>query len=724
MASTELSAQLNGPRRHTEDVVGNKVKVSAEKETLSITQMQRLLHELRVHQVELDLQNEELRRSQHELEVSRARFIDLYERAPVGYLTLNLQGQIRESNLTAARMLGVEKGTLTGQPLSRYILPEDQDIFYLHCNKLAKTDAAGTCELRLRTSDETVFWGRIDTAPLKNNSGEEALVRATVSDISARKKTEEDLRIGEARYLSIIEDQTELICRYLPDGRISFVNAAYARYYGQSRSDMINTNFVPHIPEPDLSMTRECLAAISPDHPVAAFTHRIINSRGEICWQRWTHRGIYSAEGVLQEFQAVGFDITERKLAELVMQARLRINDYLFGHSLDELLTKILDEAEDLTNSRIGFFHFLETDQTTLAMQTWSSRTLTSICTADGKGHRYTLEEAGIWCDCVRERRPVIHNDYPSQANRKGLPEGHAPLVREMLVPIFRNELIVALLGVGNKPDAYTNQDLETIQQLANLAWDIVEHKQAEIALRQVRDELESKVAERTSALTLANEEMKRVSFELVWAEERERERIAGELHDRVGQSLLLAKMKLDALADELPSDALRATTVDAAALIGNSIQDIRSLTFRMRPPILDTAGIETALEWLSSSIGSDYALQVNFSSDSHPKPLSAGARYLLYQAVRELLLNIVKHAGYAEAQLTLSTVDNNLLVLVADNGAGFSNPDAILKHVNNGGYGLYNVRQRIEQLGGSFAIESNPGQGTRVSLTVPLSGN
>lgn len=721
--SSQSSIEAGSLRHRTEDSAGQEQL--PDREPLSPEKLQRMLHELLVHKVELEMQNEELRRTQHELEITRSRFIDLYDRAPVGHLTLDGQGRILETNQTAARLLGVEKGTLAGQPLSRYILPKDRDIFCLHCQKLALSGAESeACEFRARKSNGEILWVQMDTAPVHNGADENALFRTIMSDISARKKTEEELRIGEARYLSIIEDQTELICRYLPDGRLSFVNAAYARYYGQSRSDLINTNFTPHIPQPDLSMTRECLAAISPDHPVAAFTHRIVNSKGEICWQRWTHRGIYSADGGLQEFQAVGFDITERKLAELVMQARLRINDYLFGHSLNELLTKILDEAEELTNSRIGFFHFLEADQTTLALQTWSSRTLTSICTAERKEHRYPLEEAGIWCDCVRERRSVIHNDYPSQPNRKGLPKGHTPLVREMLVPIFRNNLIVALLGVGNKPDAYTHQDLEMVQQLANLAWDIIEHKQAEIALRQARDELESKVAERTSALTLANEEMKRVSFELVWAEERERERIAGELHDRVGQSLLLAKMKLDALADELPPDALRATALDAAALVVNSIQDIRSLTFRMRPPILDTAGIETALQWLCSSIGSDYALQVTFSSDSHPKPLSAGARYLLYQAVRELLLNIVKHAGYAEAQLTLTTLDNNLLVLVADNGAGFSNPDAILKHVNNGGYGLYNVRQRIEQLGGSFAIESIPGQGTRVSLTVPLSGD
>ncbi|MDU0458444.1 MAG: GAF domain-containing protein [Geobacteraceae bacterium] len=549
----------------------------------------------------------------------------------------------------------------------------------------------------------------------------ESTFRAILSDIDKLKASEEALRTSEARYLSIIEDQNELICRYLPDGRLSFVNGAYARYYGKSRSELINRNFVPEIPEPDFSTVRACLAGITPQQPVVAFTHRIMDAAGEIRWQRWTQRGIYAADGVLQEYQAVGFDITESKLAGMIMQARLRIIEYQFGHSLDELLTKVLDEAELLTGSHIGLFHFLDADQVTLTLQSWSSRTLSTACTAQGKGHSYPLDQAGVWCDCIRERRSVVHNSYESIPLRKGLPPGHAPVMRELVVPIFRNNLIVAVLGVGNKSSDYTNQDIETVRQLANLAWDIVERKQSEIRLKQACDELESKVAERTSALALANEEMKKVSFELVWAEERERERIAAELHDRVGQTLLLAKMKLDSLTARLSPDSLHDCAQEACALVEASIQDIRSLTFRMRPPILDTAGIETALKWLCSSLGKDYSLRVDFSSDNRPRPLSAEARYSLYQAVRELLLNVVKHAGTDKASLALRSEDRTLAVLVTDRGIGFNQAEAVEKHVNNGGYGLYNVRQRIRQMGGSLTIDSSPGSGTSIRLVVPF---
>ena len=172
--------------------------------------------------------------------------------------------------------------------------------------------------------------------------------------------------------------------------------------------------------------------------------------------------------------------------------------------------------------------------------------------------------------------------------------------------------------------------------------------------LQKANDELETRVAERTSELARAHEEMKKVSFELIWAEEKERERIAGELHDQVGQSLLLAKMKLDALEDRLPDESLRSWAAEAASLVEISIHDIRSLTFRMRPPLLDTAGIDTVLEWLCTSISNDYDLQVDFTSDCQPRPLSAETRYSLYQAVRELLINVAKHARTQRAQVSL----------------------------------------------------------------------
>ena len=229
------------------------------------------------------------------------------------------------------------------------------------------------------------------------------------------------------------------------------------------------------------------------------------------------------------------------------------------------------------------------------------------------------------------------------------------------------------------------------------------------------------KVAERTSELVRTHEQMKKISFDLLWAEERERERIAGELHDRVGQSLLLVKMKLDALAVKIPAAELRILAVDAVSLLKTSIKDIRSLTFRMRPPILDSSGIQVALEWLCSSMNSDYGLVVDFTTDGHSLPLTADMRYSLYQAVRELLLNAAKHSGTAFAELSIKTDDENIIIQVKDNGVGSDKIAMSLTVDNLSGYGLYNVRQRIEQMGGVFAVASAPGKGVSVTLTLPL---
>ena len=164
-----------------------------------------------------------------------------------------------------------------------------------------------------------------------------------------------------------------------------------------------------------------------------------------------------------QVFQIVLRDITDRKQALNIMQARLRMLEAAdFGAiSLDESLRAALDVIESQSGSLIGFYHFLEDDQQTLSLQNWSTNTVRNMCSAEGKGRHYPVSQAGVWVDCVRERRPVIHNDYGSLPHRKGLPTGHAPIIREMVVPIWRGGRIVAIIGVGNKPTDYTEIDVE-----------------------------------------------------------------------------------------------------------------------------------------------------------------------------------------------------------------------------------------------------------------------
>lgn len=184
-------------------------------------------------------------------------------------------------------------------------------------------------------------------------------------------------------------------------------------------------------------------------------------------------------------FKPLLVQLQQQSQSESILQSRLRLRQFADTHTLDELLQFALDEVQTLTGSSIGFFHFLEADQKTLNLQAWSTNTLRNMCTAEGKGRHYDLEQAGVWADAVHKRQPVIHNDYAALQHRKGLPEGHARIVREMVIPILREQKMMAILGVGNKAQDFTATDIEIAATLADFAWDVIEHKRAEMALHQ-----------------------------------------------------------------------------------------------------------------------------------------------------------------------------------------------------------------------------------------------
>ena len=149
-----------------------------------------VLHELRVHQIELELQNEELRRTQGELEASRARYFDLYDLAPVGYITLSEPGLILEANLTATRLLGIARRELIQRPLSRFIHPEDLKTYFQHRKQLFATGESLACEVRLLRKDAAPCWVRYDSSTEQNAHGG-TVCRATFCDITDRRQTDE-----------------------------------------------------------------------------------------------------------------------------------------------------------------------------------------------------------------------------------------------------------------------------------------------------------------------------------------------------------------------------------------------------------------------------------------------------------------------------------------------------------------------------------------------------
>lgn len=207
------------------------------------------------------------------------------------------------------------------------------------------------------------------------------------------------------------------------------------------------------------------------------------------------------------------------------------------------------------------------------------------------------------------------------------------------------------------------------------------------------------------------------LELELSLAEEQERQRVATVLHDHIGQLLLMARIKLGTLQ----SSPVAQTAGDVRSLVDEAIQSTRSLTVQLCPPILSTLGLEAALELLCRQMLEEWELEVTFSDDQQPKPLQSELRTVLYQTARELLINVGKHAGTRQARLAISRENALFVMTVTDNGAGFD-PDSLTAASRQAkGFGLFNVRRRIRNMGGEMIIDSSPLQGTWITITLPL---
>jgi len=181
-------------RRLAEKIVrGKSPQLSENLDKLSPQEQQNLLYELRVHQIELEMQNESLRQTKDELESSRERYFNLYDLAPVGYFTQNKEGLILEANLTAGSLLGVTRNTLVKKSLTRFIFYDDQDIYYHHHRQLFETGAPQVCELRLVKKDGSLFWARLESTIAQDSENGDTLYYTVISNITERKQVEHKL---------------------------------------------------------------------------------------------------------------------------------------------------------------------------------------------------------------------------------------------------------------------------------------------------------------------------------------------------------------------------------------------------------------------------------------------------------------------------------------------------------------------------------------------------
>jgi signal transduction histidine kinase len=253
---------------------------------------------------------------------------------------------------------------------------------------------------------------------------------------------------------------------------------------------------------------------------------------------------------------------------------------------------------------------------------------------------------------------------------------------------------------------------------------DVVNTHQLALLEREGKWKL-AKNAERKRSEKRAREyqvQLKSLSSELTLTEERERHRLAIELHDQIGQALVISKIKLEALRKSGYGRNLDKGLEDVCNSIGQTIRDTRTLTFDLSSPVLYELGFEVAVsEWLTSQIQEKHGIAVEVEGDGQSKPLDDDIRILLFRDVRELLINVVEHAHAHKVKVFIKRLGEQISVTVEDDGVGFDPAEVLSMAAGKGEFGHFSIRERLERLGGHLEIESKPNCGCRVTIVAPL---
>ena len=587
------------------------------------------------------------------------------------------------------------------------------------------------------------------------------LYRPMVLHINERKKAEEALRESETRFRTVFQTSPDSISiSRLEDGKIVDINAGFTALTGYAPEEAIGISVHKINLWNEHKNRNEMVAKLRKDGQVANFEAKFNQKDGNVL------TGLISAKVIEIDNEphmlAVIRDVSEWKKAERKIRASHQFLKIANRHNrMNPLLKEFINNIKNLTDcSALGMrildgdgkipyqafegfspqFYESENPHTVDSVQCMC---LDVILNPTKRNHRFLTEGGSFRAVSTSRFITTLSAEEKNRICDVCNKYGYESVA---LIPIRSGDKTLGLIHVADpREELFTNETVEVLEGASMQMATAIERVRAEEALQTSHRELEKQVADRTAKLRSANEllnleieerignekklrdqqdKLRALSSELLLTEERERRRIANDLHDRIGQTLAVTKIKLGELGEALPADTAADALTDIRELIEQTIQDTRSLTFELSPPVLYELGLEAALAWLVSQIQKKHGLRIGLKDDGQPKPLDNGCRVIAFRAARELLFNIVKHAQAKSASISIRRDDDAVRIDIEDDGIGFNASEFESFEAGSMGYGLFSVRERLHPLGGRMKIHSEPGCGARVTIVLPLACN
>lgn len=544
-----------------------------------------------------------------------------------------------------------------------WIHPDDRSLVERAINRAIKDGSPYEAEFRMPQPDGSIRWVRGKGKVLRDEAGKPLRMVGLNADITSQKQAQDALRESEDRYRSVVESQTELICRFLPDTTLTYVNDAYCRYFGKTREELIGTKYIEFLPLAIRPWAKQQIESLVQSVGTITNEHEVIMPDGRIGWQQWVDHAIPGPDGKTAELQAIGRDITERKYAE---QALLESNER------NQAILRALPDLMFLQNKEGVYLDYYARDKSDLLVppEAFLGKNISEVLPAS---------LANRIMGAFQELNGTVETQVLEYSLEIGGQEG-----------VFEARIVSA---EGDK--------------VLTIVRNVTESRRAADALRKSEEKL-----------LISNRQGRELAARLITAQESERRRIALLLHDDLSQNIAAMGVAISRLKRKPPETSeLMTAELDTLGRQTNELTtELRRLSHQLHPDVLEHVGLVAALESEVAEFGHTENIKVEFKAAIEREQIPLDVSVCLYRVAIEALRNVSKHSGASCARVLLTEDDAGFALEVSDSGQGFD----VERAKRGSGLGLISAEERCKLLQGSFQVSSRPEGGTVIRVRIP----
>ncbi len=648
----------------------------------------RLLHELQVHQIELEMQNAELRQARDELELALENYIDLYDFAPSGYFTLTASGAIRQANLAGATLAGIERSRLVGQSFERLVDTESRPAFKAFLKDVFAGQTKQTGDFELAGQGQPPRFVNIEAQSLANGSE----CRATVVDITARKVAE----VTTTQLAAIVNSSSDAIIGKDLNGIITSWNAGAEKIFGYAAVEVLGCPITRLIPTDRWQEDVQIISQVMRGGSVKSFeTVRLVKG-GRLLDMSVTVSPVWSAAGKIVGASVVARDITERKAAEVA----LRRNEALFSALIQQAPVGVYVVDAQLCLRQVNPLALpvfknaqplIGRDFAEIIQVIWPPPVADQIMVR----FRHTLKTGEAY------QSP----EFGERRQDTGLIEYYEWQLQRVTLPAGEHGVVCFFNNITERKKAEADQRRLEVMTASN------RKLEREISRRKTLEQ----------ALKTSEQQLRQLSHEILLTQEAERKRISRELHDTVLQTLVGIGIHLASLTPK-PADnpaSLRRKIAQTQLLVEKSLAMVHRFAVELRPTVLDDLGLIPALHTFMKDFMKRTGVRARLTAYAAVNELPLEQAVVLYRVALEALNNVAIHAQASVVEVQINKLRDWVCLTITDDGKCFD-VKRVLRTKGDGRLGLLGMRERLQMVGGKFTVKSTPGHGTTVSARIP----